>query len=182
MVQQCSSVNKLTLYGLLPFQMSRDEFSARCMDITNWVMESTSTVVVPALDLTMQIRHSDSSSSSGSGSNEAREVTSLGRSVRFSFRGGPSRRTSSRTTCSTQTPTPFPSSHRYLPPPLTGTYPYPLLSQVPTPITSSHRYLPLSPPLIGTYLPLSPPLLVGLSKNIIPMSLVISTNIHSRST
>ncbi|XP_036821286.1 uncharacterized protein LOC118944740 isoform X1 [Oncorhynchus mykiss] len=92
--------------------MSRDEFSARCMDITNWVMESTSTVVVPALDLTMQIRLSDSSSSSGSGSNEAREVTSLGRSVRFSFRGGPSRRTSSRTTCSTQTPTPFPSSHR----------------------------------------------------------------------
>ncbi|XP_042168763.1 uncharacterized protein LOC112241606 isoform X11 [Oncorhynchus tshawytscha] len=92
-------------------RMSRDEFSARCMDITNWVMESTSTVVVPALDLTMQIRLSDSSSSSGSGSNVAREVTSLGRSVRFSFRGGPSRRTSSRTTCSTQTPTPFPSSH-----------------------------------------------------------------------
>ncbi|XP_031672058.1 uncharacterized protein LOC116361882 isoform X3 [Oncorhynchus kisutch] len=91
--------------------MSRDEFSARCMDITNWVMESTSTVVVPALDLTMQIRLSDSSSSSGSGSNVAREVTSLGRSVRFSFRGGPSRRTSSRTTCSTQTPTPFPYSH-----------------------------------------------------------------------
>ncbi|XP_038851062.1 uncharacterized protein LOC120048848 isoform X1 [Salvelinus namaycush] len=92
--------------------MSRHEFSARCMDITNWVMESTSTVVIPALDLTMQIELSDSSSSSGSGSTEAREVTSLGRSVRFSFSGGPSRRTSSRTTCSTRTPTPFPSSHR----------------------------------------------------------------------
>ncbi|XP_055770813.1 uncharacterized protein LOC129847061 isoform X4 [Salvelinus fontinalis] len=92
--------------------MSRHEFSARCMDITNWVMESASTVVIPALDLTMQIELSDSSSSSGSGSNEAREVTSLGRSVRFSFSGGPSRRTSSRTACSTRTPTPFPSSHR----------------------------------------------------------------------
>ncbi|XP_055772542.1 uncharacterized protein LOC129849799 isoform X3 [Salvelinus fontinalis] len=92
--------------------ISRHEFSARCMDITNWVMESTSTVVIPALDLTMQIELSDSSSSSGSGSNEAREVTSLGHSVRFSFSGGPSRRTSSRTACSTRTPTPFPSSHR----------------------------------------------------------------------
>ncbi|XP_055771664.1 uncharacterized protein LOC129848530 [Salvelinus fontinalis] len=131
--------------------MSRHEFSARCMDITNWVMESTSTVAIPALDLTMQIERSDSSSSSGSGSNEAREVTSLGRSVRFSFSGGPSRRTSSRTTCSTRTPTPFPSSHRYLPlsSSLIGTYP--LLSKVLTPIPSSHRYLPLSPPLTGTY-------------------------------
>ncbi|XP_055781889.1 uncharacterized protein LOC129857557 isoform X2 [Salvelinus fontinalis] len=92
--------------------ISRHEFSARCMDITNWVMESTSTVVIPALDLTMQIELSDSSSSSGSGSNGAREVTSLGHSVRFSFSGGPSRRTSSRTACSTRTPTPFPSSHR----------------------------------------------------------------------
>ncbi|XP_045074940.1 uncharacterized protein LOC121562522 [Coregonus clupeaformis] len=94
--------------------MSRHEFSAKCMDIVAWVMESTSTVVVPALDLTMQIELSDSPSSSGSGSNEAGEVTSLGRSVRFSCSGGPSRCTSARTACSTCTPTPFPSSHRYL--------------------------------------------------------------------
>ncbi|XP_045074390.1 uncharacterized protein LOC123490249 isoform X1 [Coregonus clupeaformis] len=92
--------------------MSRHEFSAKCMDIVAWVMESTSTVVVPALDLTMQIELSDSPSSSGSGSNEAGEVTSLGRSVRFSCSGGPSRCTSARTACSTRTPTPFPSSHR----------------------------------------------------------------------
>ncbi|XP_045072796.1 uncharacterized protein LOC121560581 [Coregonus clupeaformis] len=88
--------------------MSRHEFSAKCMDIVAWVMESTSTVVVPALDLTMQIELSDSPSSSGSGSNEAGEVTSLGRSVRFSCSGGPSRCTSARTACSTRTPTPFP--------------------------------------------------------------------------
>ncbi|XP_041744982.2 uncharacterized protein LOC121575747 [Coregonus clupeaformis] len=92
--------------------MSRHEFSAKCMDIVAWVMESTSTVVVPALDLTMQIELSDSPSSSGSGSNEAGEVTSLGRSVRFSCSGGPSKCTSARTACSTRTPTPFPSSHR----------------------------------------------------------------------
>ncbi|XP_045076165.1 uncharacterized protein LOC123489882 isoform X2 [Coregonus clupeaformis] len=60
------------------------------------------------------IELSDSPSSSGSGSNEAGEVTSLGRSVRFSCSGGPSRCTSARTTCSTRTPTPFPSSHRCL--------------------------------------------------------------------
>ncbi|XP_045073024.1 uncharacterized protein LOC121560410 [Coregonus clupeaformis] len=94
--------------------MSRHEFSAKCMDIVAWVMESTSTVVVPALDLTMQIELSDSPSSSGSGSNEAGEVTSLGRSVRFSCSGGPSRCTSARTAYSTRTPTPFPSSHRCL--------------------------------------------------------------------
>ncbi|XP_045075423.1 uncharacterized protein LOC121563402 [Coregonus clupeaformis] len=93
-------------------RMSRHEFSAKCMDIVAWVMESTSTVVVPALDLTMQIELSDSPSSSGSGSNEAGEVTSLGRSVRFSCSGGPSKCTSARTACSTRTPTPFPSSHR----------------------------------------------------------------------
>ncbi|CAB1316824.1 unnamed protein product [Coregonus sp. 'balchen'] len=92
--------------------MSRHEFSAKCIDIVAWVMESTSTVVVPALDLTMQIELSDSPSSSGSGSNEAGEVTSLGRSVRFSCSGGPSKCTSARTACSTRTPTPFPSSHR----------------------------------------------------------------------
>ncbi|XP_045073220.1 uncharacterized protein LOC123486091 [Coregonus clupeaformis] len=92
--------------------MSRHEFSAKCMDIVAWVMESTSTVVVPALDLTMQIELSDSPSSSGSGSNETGEVTSLGRSVRFSCSGGASRCTSARTAYSTRTPTPFPSSHR----------------------------------------------------------------------
>eukprot|EP00063_Salmo_salar_P084525 XP_014059360.1 PREDICTED: uncharacterized protein LOC106607189 isoform X2 [Salmo salar] len=91
-------------------KLTRDEFTAKCMDIVTWVKKIKSTVVVPALDLTMQIELTELPGSPGSGSEEA--VTSLSRTVRLSCTQGPSRNTSSKTSWSTPTPTPFPSSHR----------------------------------------------------------------------
>ncbi|XP_035603509.1 uncharacterized protein LOC118365429 [Oncorhynchus keta] len=89
-------------------KLTRDEFTAKCMDIVTWVKKIKSTVVVPALDLTMQIELTELPGSPGSGSEEA--VTSLSRTVRLSCTQGPSRSTSSKTSWST--PTPFPSTHR----------------------------------------------------------------------
>ncbi|KAK6311746.1 hypothetical protein J4Q44_G00174100 [Coregonus suidteri] len=89
-------------------KLTRDEFTAKCMDIVTWVKKTTSTVVFPALDLTMQIELTESPGSPGSGSEEAGEVTSLSRTVTLSCTQG----TSSKTSWSTRTPIPFPSSHR----------------------------------------------------------------------
>nr|XP_046187509.1 uncharacterized protein LOC124016035 [Oncorhynchus gorbuscha] len=89
-------------------KLTRDEFTAKCMDIVTWVKKIKSTVVVPALDLTMQIELTELPGSPGSGSEEA--VTSLSRTVRLSCTQGPSRSTSSKTSWST--PTPFPSTPR----------------------------------------------------------------------
>ncbi|XP_042183435.1 uncharacterized protein LOC112258781 [Oncorhynchus tshawytscha] len=91
-------------------KLTRDEFTAKCMDIVTWVKKIKSTVVVPALDLTMQIELTELPGSPGSGSEEA--VTSLSRTVRLSCTQGPSRSTSSKTSWSMRTPTLFPSTHR----------------------------------------------------------------------
>ncbi|XP_029583773.1 uncharacterized protein LOC115171265 isoform X3 [Salmo trutta] len=91
-------------------KLTRDEFTAKCMDIVTWVKKIKSTVVVPALDLTMQIELTELPGSPRSGSEEA--VTSLSRAVRLSCTQGPSRSTSSKTSWSTRTPTPLPSTHR----------------------------------------------------------------------
>ncbi|KAM9467223.1 uncharacterized protein ACWYII_008977 isoform 1-T1 [Salvelinus alpinus] len=91
-------------------KLTRDEFTAKCMDIVTWVKKIKSTVVVPALDLTMQIELTELPGSPGSGSEEA--VTSLSRTVRLSCTQGPSRSTSPKTSWSSRTSTPFPSTHR----------------------------------------------------------------------